>query len=392
MASEPEENQSADQELNALRETLAARERELAVKDGGDMQGLRTKVRASVALGILGLALYAAHFGSWQTFAEAFAAGILVTGAAALVGILLGFLFGIPRTLVDEGGAPQARTGAAATGRVDGVVAVYSPNTNLEQISDWLSKILVGVGLTQLNDIPSALVRFSVWLGSGMPQHPEAGKFALGAIAYASVFGFLYGYIWTRVVLSPMFRRADEHLRKAMVRLAIAERSASKAIADAAVAERSATETFERAQVRAEQVLLQAKQRAEQLEDALKRMLDRLYDPPERMGYADAIRIAEEYIAREGEPDNFLFWLRYAAAQGQRAAREPRVYEEAKRCALEAARKVLSQSQEMGRYWLSLLWHPEHPQRTPGEDDLEVFFDEPEFKALIGDEPYIPVK
>ncbi|WP_437290632.1 hypothetical protein [Sorangium sp. So ce406] len=389
MASEPEEKQGADRELTAPGESLAARERELLARDGSDLQGLRTKVRASVALGVLGLALYAAHFGSWKTFAEAFAAGILVTGAAALVGILLGFLFGIPRTLVDEGGSSSARTGPSA--RPDGVVAVYSPNTNLEQISDWLSKILVGVGLTQLNDIPSALVRFSVWLGSGMPEHPEAGKFALGAIAYASVFGFLYGYIWTRVVLSPMFRRADEHLRKAMVRLAIAERSVNQAIAEAAVVERSATETFERAQARAEQVLLQAKQRAEQLEGTLKRMLDRLYDPPELMGYADTIRIAEEHIAREGEPDNFLFWLRYAAAQGQRAAREPRVYEEAKRCALEAARKVLGQSPEMGRYWLSLLWHPEHPQRTPGEDDLQVFFDEPEFKALIGSEPYIPV-
>ncbi|WP_437681098.1 DivIVA domain-containing protein [Sorangium sp. So ce131] len=394
MASEPEGNQSASHGLETLQEMLSARQRELSGQHGTDLHALRTKVWFSVALGILGVGLYAAHFGSWAVFAEVFAAGILVTGAAALVGTLLGFLFGIPRTLVDEGGSRQPRDtqgGAAATpGAVDRVVAVYSPNTNLEQISDWLSKILVGVGLTQLNDIPTALVRFSNWLGSGMPHHPEAGKFALGAIAYASVFGFLYGYIWTRVVLSPMFRRADEQLRKAIVELAIAERSVSKAIAKAAVVERSATETVERAQARAEQVLLEAQQRAEQLEDTLKRMLDRLHEPPERMGYADAIRIAEEYVEREGEPSNFLFWLRYAAAQGQRAIHEPRAYEDAKKSALEAARKVLRHSPEMGRYWLSLLCHPEHPQRTAGAADLQVFFKEPEFVALIGSEPYVP--
>jgi len=37
----------------------------------------------------------------------------------------------------------------------------YSGNTNLEQISDWLTKILVGVGLTQLREIPGQVQRLA---------------------------------------------------------------------------------------------------------------------------------------------------------------------------------------------------------------------------------------
>src|SRR6185503_13654313 len=61
--------------------------------------------------------------------------GALVALAPAAVGALLGFVFGIPKTL--QSNAPPAADGKAA----------YQVNTNLEQISDWLTKMLVGVGL-----------------------------------------------------------------------------------------------------------------------------------------------------------------------------------------------------------------------------------------------------
>src|SRR5262245_8259356 len=55
----------------------------------------------------------------------ALGAGALLAGAAALVGALLGFLFGIPRTLQADPSHPEE-------GR-------STVNTNLEQISDWLT-------------------------------------------------------------------------------------------------------------------------------------------------------------------------------------------------------------------------------------------------------------
>ncbi len=345
-----------------------------------DIRSLRAKSVAAAFVGISGLLIYAARLGTWKSFAEVFAAGVLVSGAAALVGILLGFLFGIPRTTVAErapnpvtdppGGREPVPAGTSP------LSAPYSVNTNLEQISDWLTKILVGVGLTQLNEIPEKLAALSGWLGEGVPNHPETGRFALGAVAYSSAFGFLFGYIWTRVILSPMFRRADEQLLKAMVRQAIAERSAAA--------------TIERANARADAVVERATLRQQALDTALRKMLDPLYEDPKHRAYLESIRVAEEYLRNNEEPNAFMFWLRYACAQAQRAQNEPLAEdrEDGKRKAIDASRKVLRYSPDAGRYWLSVLSNPNHPDKMPGEDDLQVLFGDAAFENLVGKEPY----
>ena len=74
---------------------------------------------------------------------------LFVFGAASVVlGGLPGFLFGVPRTataIYDMGhGAASSNSEPTVTpGRT-------LPNTNLEQVSDWLTKVLVGVTLGQL--------------------------------------------------------------------------------------------------------------------------------------------------------------------------------------------------------------------------------------------------
>lgn len=80
--------------------------------------------------------LYAIRLPGWVQVA---AFGLLLALASVMVGVLVGFLFGIPRALQNAG------TGGAEAGW-----GRYSTNTNLEQISDWLTKILVGVGLVEL--------------------------------------------------------------------------------------------------------------------------------------------------------------------------------------------------------------------------------------------------
>jgi hypothetical protein len=76
----------------------------------------------------------------------AVAAGLAVASAAEVSGALLGFLFGIPRVLA----ADQSRNHDSRRNQMsDAIIA----NTNLEQISDWLTKILVGVGLTQFGEL-----------------------------------------------------------------------------------------------------------------------------------------------------------------------------------------------------------------------------------------------
>ena len=73
----------------------------------------------------------------------------------------LGFLFGLPKTAPPAGAfgaAPTTGSAAAPQGPSSG--QRYRPNTNLQEVSDWLTKIVVGVGLTQVANLNTYLVSF----------------------------------------------------------------------------------------------------------------------------------------------------------------------------------------------------------------------------------------
>ena len=128
-------------------------------------------------------------------------------GVAAVVGILIGFLFGIPRTLTNE----AATISPPVDGGVRGMQETsYRVNTNLEQISDWLTKILVGLGLTQLRQIPEHLQTLGVYFSGTLGGTPEmAERVVAVSVPYFVVCGFFFGYLWTRLFLSGAFRAAD---------------------------------------------------------------------------------------------------------------------------------------------------------------------------------------
>ena len=52
--------------------------------------------------------------------------------------------------------------GADAVARERRLEIAYRPNTNLEQISDWLTKLLVGACLVQLSAIRTGLIDFQL--------------------------------------------------------------------------------------------------------------------------------------------------------------------------------------------------------------------------------------
>jgi hypothetical protein len=117
--------------------------------------------------------------------------------AASTAGAVAGFIFGIPRSL--QGDAP------AADGVMRGAVATPRDNTNLEQISDWLTKILVGVGLTQIGHLGGALATVSKVVAAGLGgaaalQRSDA-TVAGATIVYFLICGFLSVYLWTRLYL-----------------------------------------------------------------------------------------------------------------------------------------------------------------------------------------------
>ena len=180
-------------------------------------------------LGLGTLLLYASQF-SAQEMVSVVATGVMVLGAGILVGGLLGFLFGIPRTL--QGGGPPADRGSVDA--TDAREPAYLVNTNLEQISDWLTKILVGVGLIQLGKIGSGSGRLVDFLAGGLGGLPSSRVLAAGLVAYSTVAGFLTGYLLTRLYLTPAFKRADvEGLRSRVEKAEKVSRQAQEAAEEA---------------------------------------------------------------------------------------------------------------------------------------------------------------
>jgi hypothetical protein len=162
---------------------------------GPRKEGVRAVSGVLIALGVFALAglaaLTATALGEGRLAWSVIGVGLLVELAGIAVGALLGFLFAIPRStpsrVVDDG----APTGAGLT-----------VNANLVEISDWLTKILVGVGLIELGQLSTGyqgLVRgVSDDLGQGRGVASGVGALLLFSLAV----GFMSGYLVTRTSLT----------------------------------------------------------------------------------------------------------------------------------------------------------------------------------------------
>jgi hypothetical protein len=126
---------------------------------------------------------------------------LLVTGAALVVGGLTGFLFGIPRTV------QSAKTD-------DDGNENYVSNTNLEQISDWLTKIIVGLGLTQITKIPAELDALGLQLAPVFGSGNIGWIAALATVIYFLINGFLFGYLWTRIYFKVVLQRVNSGMEQ----------------------------------------------------------------------------------------------------------------------------------------------------------------------------------
>lgn len=126
-------------------------------------------------------------------------ADLLVAAAAAAVGSLFGFVFGIPRT-VDPATRAAVVAGASRAGNSAASNAALATNTNLERISDWLTTLLIGATLVQIKEI-------TTWVGE-LGQKLTAGGVAANEavvpiiIIYFFALSFLGVYLITRLYLT----------------------------------------------------------------------------------------------------------------------------------------------------------------------------------------------
>lgn len=163
----------------------------------GDLRRTVHWLRLAVAIGLVVVALWAvATAASWRQTVGLFALTAITAGAAAATGAALGFLFGVPRIGRPEGeGSEQAR---------------LAFNTNLVEVSDWLTKLLLGATLVQIGDLVGYIGQIAGALADpSVPGHRGA---VAAVLVYFFVVGFLGFYLVTQIYLTLAFKRASDYL------------------------------------------------------------------------------------------------------------------------------------------------------------------------------------
>jgi hypothetical protein len=131
------------------------------------------------------------------------AVAIVSTFAAAAVGALIGFLFGVPKSQSGDTSTVRSEDGP------------FRPNTNLEQVSDWVTKIIVGIGLVQFREIGTFVHNLGQAVGDSVrdPSTPpgSATVFAVALLAGSALISFLLTYMWTTTRLYDVFVRGNVH-------------------------------------------------------------------------------------------------------------------------------------------------------------------------------------
>lgn len=151
---------------------------------------------AALVMELAGLGLYAAAIGSITTFGILFLLALAATGG----GGILGFLFGVPRYRTDAH-----------------IKSDFLYNSNLEQVSDWLTKIIIGATLVQIDDIAQAIGRVSLFIG-GEIGHAGGVTAACSIIVFSFVGGFMWAYLWVSLRLKAEYDRGGgDEAGKAML-------------------------------------------------------------------------------------------------------------------------------------------------------------------------------
>lgn len=157
-----------------------------------------------------------------QEYGLVFSSGLVWGLALYASGLFLGFLFGIPRAAASYARVPppaeDTQSGDAKTvpaSAPDSAARRSTVNSNLVEVSDWLTKIIVGVGLVELKELPGhgqSLAGFIAGSLAGTGAQAPKGDYTsvAGAIAlYFGVLGFITGYLLTRVFLAVLMNLAD---------------------------------------------------------------------------------------------------------------------------------------------------------------------------------------
>lgn len=169
----------------------------------------------NVFVPLLAVAIIAAGWVGWR--ADAVGPVLLWVFASLAAGGTAGFLFGIPKSGIPLKSDAAPAAGAAQHGASEsaGAATVRSrPNTNLEEVSDWLTKILVGLTLVNLNELQVTVRNISANAAAAIRPQPTAADIsaATAIVVGFALIGFLAVYLYMRLFVQGAIARSDNTL------------------------------------------------------------------------------------------------------------------------------------------------------------------------------------
>lgn len=120
--------------------------------------------------------------------------GLLISLATLTGGFFTGCLFGMPKRNPDEN-------------------SNYELNNSLVEISDWLTKIIVGLGLVNLMKIPGYLSSIGQYVSSASGiESKGVDVYTICLVLFFGVLGLYLGYNYMRLVLSRLYKESDDKM------------------------------------------------------------------------------------------------------------------------------------------------------------------------------------
>jgi hypothetical protein len=155
----------------------------------------------SVAAGI------AAGRGFADGVAVALTAFLLYASSSALGGVI-GMLFGMPRSrladALNEGQTSEAAGPSRPTHR-----SKYLTNSNFIKVSDWLTTIIIGLGLVNIQNLAPAAGSLRDSLSDPLGGTANAGLIGLGIVVVSFLTGFILAFLWTMIKLKLLLEKVD---------------------------------------------------------------------------------------------------------------------------------------------------------------------------------------
>jgi len=133
-----------------------------------------------------------------------------------VIGALLGFIFSVPKLISDIKPSVTEVTNLTEStiekARVATLKNNIQENTNLTQISDWLTKVIIGATLVEIKEVPKFIFKVATIMGKGIliagntaVHDYQATILCAGIILFFSTWGFICGYLVMKLVLTEQF-------------------------------------------------------------------------------------------------------------------------------------------------------------------------------------------